>query len=434
MRTALSPQNTSRLPFTAGCSTGRLFLLVFLVAFVPRVTLGLMHFRGTDGVELDLISKSIADGRGFGNAFSREVQTGPTALVSPAYVYLKAGVFRLFQDDISRGRAMVTVSSFFTALLCTSWLWLSDRVRLPRSTCLLAAGLSSFLPVYGWLEMQGTYEIVVTTLPAVVLTGIAAIHWRKKAFGFRGAWKLGLLAGVALLVSSAAGAIVIGLLLAYGVLSWRSGEFRAYSRYASMVVAVTLIVQSPWVLRNCAVLGRPIVLRDGLGLELWVSNNPSAVPNQLENRWTGYRYAGHPFVTKDGLVDLQRVGELSFFSACQHKAFLWIRQNPKRFFQLTAARIGLFWFPLMTRKWQTALRWLVTLGGFFGFAMLARRRHSMALVIGCIWLVYPLVYYLVSAQDRYSYPVFQFEVLLCAYAITRRGASGKLSARPCSQF
>lgn len=414
------------LRFAARRGTGQLFFLVFLVVFVPRVTLGLLHFRGVDDVELDLIAKSIAGGHGFANAFRPTIQTGPTALNSPAYVYFKAGIFALFQDNISRGRAMVTVSSLFIALLCVSWLWLSERVGLQSSTGLLAAFLSAFLPVYGWVEMQGTYEVVLTALLAVVLVGTVTGHWRKKAFGFRSAWKVGVLAGGALLISSSACAIVAGLLLAFGLLSWGGGHFRAYARYAAMLIAVMLTMQLPWALRNYVVLGRPIFLRDGLGLELWLSNNPVAVPNQLENR-AGYRYANHPFVTKDGLMELQRTGELRFFDACERNAFLWIRQNPKTFLHLTAARVRLFWFPIMTWKWQTALRWLVTLGGFFGLAILARRRHPMALVIGCMWLLYPPVYYLVSAQARYSYPVFQFQVLLCACAITHL-AESRLSA------
>jgi hypothetical protein len=102
------------------------------------------------------------------------------------------------------------------------------------------------------------------------------------------------------------------------------------------------------------------------------------------------------------------------------KARAWIEQNPTQFFRLTLARIRLFWFPQMLRPWQTTLRGLVTLGGLLGLIMLARRRHPMALVVGSIWVIYPLVYYLVSAQSRYSYPVFQLQLLLFAYAITSR--------------
>src|ERR1700732_3859253 len=41
------------------------------------------------------VARSLVAGHGFGNVFA---DTGPTAVVSPVYVYLLAGVFRLLGD------------------------------------------------------------------------------------------------------------------------------------------------------------------------------------------------------------------------------------------------------------------------------------------------------------------------------------------------
>ena len=54
----------------------------------------------------------------------------------------------------------------------------------------------------------------------------------------------------------------------------------------------------------------------------------------------------------------------------------------------------------------------------------------MAMVVGCIWAIYPLVYYLVSARSRYCYAVFQLQVLLLCprpdIAARRRRCGGGL--------
>jgi hypothetical protein len=123
------------------------------------------------------------------------------------------------------------------------------------------------------------------------------------------------------------------------------------------------------------------------------------------------------------LAEVQRLGELRFFDECGRKALARIRSNPRRFLKLTAVRVGSFWFPVQVRPWQDAVRWLVTLGGFLGLAVLARKNGPVALAIGCVWLFYPLVYYLVSAGTRYTYPVYQFQILFWACALAHVAGS-----------
>jgi hypothetical protein len=393
-----------------------LFLFVFVLAFLPRLTFGLLYYNGLDNLEINCIVKSLVGGHGFANPFSEKVLTGPTAINPPLYVCLKAGVCALWRDAIRCDHAMVFLSSLFTGLLCALWT-LSEHAGVPKSVGLLAGILAALLPIYGWLEIHGPYEQVLMTLCAALLAAVMLGHLRDKALRLRSALSTGCFAGLALLLSSSIIVIVGGLIVAGAFLSMRSGQWRAYARYAVVLVASMLVVQAPWVLRNWAVLGRPVLARDGLGLELWVSNNPVSVPRLDANLRIGYQYANHPFHSEAGLAEMQRLGELRFFDECGRKAVLWIKSNPRRFLKLTAVRILLFWFPVHNRPWQTAARWLVTLGGFLGLAVLARKNGPVALAIGCVWLFYPLVYYLVNASSRYTYPVYQSQLLLCACAL-----------------
>ena len=129
------------------------------------------------------------------------------------------------------------------------------------------------------------------------------------------------------------------------------------------------------------------------------------------------------------MLEVKRIGEIQYFHECESKAFRWIRSNPNRFLKLTAERVALFWFPLADRAWQTALRWLVSLGGVVGFVFLVRKCPALAVAIGSVWVFYPAVYYLVSANSRYTYPVYQFQLLLCAVAVSHLAERGDLAPR-----
>lgn len=399
-------------------STVKIACFIFLLALLPRLFIGLTHatFHNLDNVEFNLIAESWAEGRGFGNPFSADVQTGPTAFDPPIYEAVQAAIFSVFGSGPAGSRALVIVSSIITATLCAIWIWVSERVGIPRLCGVFAGITGALIPLHAWIEIKGSYEVVLATLCAAVLIGMIVYDWRTQSFRARNALRAGGFAGIAVMVSSSLYAVTFPLLAA-GFFFVGRLAFRRYARYVVVASAIFFAFQLPWVIRNWVTLGRPILMRDNLGLELWVSNNPVAAPNQEQNATRGYPYVQHPYVSEAGLAEVKRVGELAFIDACGRKASQWIRANPQRFLELTVARIGLFWFPLMARPWQTAARWLVTLGGFWGFVLLLRRRHPLGIAIAAIWAGYPLVYYLVNAQDRFAYPVYQLELLLFAYAV-----------------
>ncbi len=399
---------------------------VFLVAFVPRLVFGLLHFHQLDLVEVDNIALSVSQGRGFGNPFGIQMPTGPTAFYPPIYICLKAALFALGDSDASRMHATVALSSFFTGVLCASLVWMSERVGVGRSTGLLAGMISALLPLHAWLEIRGPSDVVVGALCGVVLMGVMVGHWRNATFGVNNGLRVGAFAGIALLTSSSSAAILAGLLVAGAVLVWRQGQWRRYSVYAAVVVATTLALQVPWALRNKMVLGYPILTRDTLGMHLWLSNNPVARAQLTQNALI---YAQYPYASLDGLQEMRRVGEVRFFEDCGRKAVLWIRQNPSRFLRMTAVRVVLFWFPPMFRPWESIFRWLVTLGGFVGLIVAARSRQLIALAIAGVWVFYPLVYYVGVPQDRYAYPVYQLQMFLAAYAITSVAARKSIVQR-----
>src|ERR1022692_4835224 len=62
------------------------------------------------------VARSMVTGHGFGNVFA---DTGPTAVLSPVYAYLLAGVFRLLGTYTPASiMAALAINSVFSALTC----------------------------------------------------------------------------------------------------------------------------------------------------------------------------------------------------------------------------------------------------------------------------------------------------------------------------
>src|SRR5271165_1973711 len=82
-------------------SSSRLQPYILMAAVALAVRLAVIPFLYTDWMDpfvlehwaFGLVARSLAAGHGFGNVFA---DTGPTAVVSPVYAYLLAGVFQLF--------------------------------------------------------------------------------------------------------------------------------------------------------------------------------------------------------------------------------------------------------------------------------------------------------------------------------------------------
>ena len=71
------------------------------------------------------VARSLVAGHGFGNVFA---DTGPTAVVSPVYAYLLAGVFRLFGTyTLASIVTALALNSLFSALTCIPVFLLARR-------------------------------------------------------------------------------------------------------------------------------------------------------------------------------------------------------------------------------------------------------------------------------------------------------------------
>jgi hypothetical protein len=100
----------------------------------------------------------------------------------------------------------------------------------------------------------------------------------------------------------------------------------------------------------------------------------------------------------------------------------------KRFAELTAGRIVDFWFPVPTGSVYTSYAiWAnysaCRLPGMI-LAMVRRRQDGRPADSFTVWLIYPLLYYVVLSCDRYRYPILWTSLLPAGYALEALFISG----------
>lgn len=216
------------------------------------------------------------------------------------------------------------------------------------------------------------------------------------------------------------------LLLFPWPLIWLYGHPQMARRFV-LVIALAALVVTPWIIRNYRQFGEFIFVRDGFGLELYISNNFDAAPSFNENMRNGSHMKLHPNLNTNIARDLQREGEYNYFQGRKKLALAWISANPFQFLLLTFKRITLFWFPAPDPLTLiTGIRsygpWLVTLLSFPGLWFLYQGNKRAALLLGTALLLYPAVYYVVQFDVRYRYPIYWVSLMLAGIAIAHIAA------------
>ena len=172
-----------------------------------------------------------------------------------------------------------------------------------------------------------------------------------------------------------------------------------------------LLALSPWIIRNYVTLGGFVWGRDNFGLELSLSNGPGAHWSNPQNR--PRIFSMHPSRYPPATLKLIAQGELAFNADRKREAVEWIQGHPREFTALTLQRAVHFWFPSgRNRAHQMALAALALIA-FAGFAILWRRGNPASAIIAAIWVMYPLLYYVIQWSSRYRQPI-DWTLILCA--------------------
>lgn len=385
-----------------------LFLWAVLVRLVIFVSLGSTVVTGGAGMgEMSNVARTLSERGAFADPIREKVLTGPTAYVAPGFA-----AFLALQMHFSPSREFFKTLSVCLAALVISIVWgslpwLSYSLGLGAAVGLLGGLYGATNPLYHWLDFEGSWDQNYTALLLALLLLWSYRRLRPDA-GLRVFVVGGLLWGGALLFQPTTGMA----LAAFGVSSLLYFGFSAhwlYRGYLVMAVVMVLVVL-PWEIRTRVALGAWVpTIRSTLPLELAVSFNDDARPLIADNLYhSGVR---HPSLNMEEARLYARLGELSYMESRRHDAFSWISQHPRKTVELILARMGYFWVPLRLGMLRRAPEFLVTISAFIGLYLI-RKQRRVFLLFACLWLFYPLIYYLTQNDERYRYPINWSIVLL----------------------
>jgi 4-amino-4-deoxy-L-arabinose transferase-like glycosyltransferase len=424
-----SPSAAKNSPQTTPRSWRQSVLFIVMVAFLLRlavITIGHTyritprrdHFQF--GWEMGRIARSIALGQGFSSP--TDLPTGPSAWAPPLYPYILAGVFKLFgvYSQLSAW-VILTFNSIFSALTCLSLFRIAEKiygVAVARAT----AWTWALFPYAVYWPVRVVWEMSLSAFLlswALWLTLSMAdemdSEWESENPQPRGLkWiGFGLLWGVIALTNTAL-LSMLPVCLLY-LLRRLPRRIQQLAGVGLCILAAVLVV-TPWLVRNYAVFGKFVFVRDNLPLEMHMANN-----DQSTGLWTR---SEHPGNDPEAMRRFQELGELPFMEEKQREVREFVREHPARFVRFTVERVVYFWigppqanivagYDLMIARHVAFL--LPVAAGFAGLWLTLRNRKQGGFLLACCLLIYPLPYYLVNPFPRYKHAIEPEIILLAVY-------------------
>lgn len=394
----------------------RLAVMPFLIGeqLVPERN----HWRF--GYEAGRVAYSIAEGHGFASPLF--TPTGPTAWLGPIYVYMVAGVFKLFGSYTVKSACVVlALNGLISALTCIP-IFFIGLISFGERTARWAGWLWAFFPYAIYFPMERIWETWLATLLLALIFWLAL---RLARGGGTRAWAgFGALWGIAILNSPVVLTVLPGLLL-WVCFSLRR-HHKPYLWRCALSICVIAAAIAPWLIRNTLVLHKFVPLRDSLGLELYIGNCGDGVHWRASNLG--------PWHNDDEWREFQTKGELAYMQHKQQQALECIRQHPARYAGMTLRHVVYSW----TGYWSFSRAYLsqepldlsnIPFCTFFTVLTLVGLRRAFradclsAAPFAITLSFFPVIYYFTHPEVYFMRPLDPFVVILAAYAFMGRRGS-----------
>ena len=388
--------------------TNRQVFLILILAITCNVLLAAISPKvNVWESEIGRIAASIASDGGFSSPFRRA--SGPSAWIPPLYPYILGGIFYVFGVFTSAAYGIALSINILAHALASVILYSAARKTFGERVGRLSGYALATFPLLFYplvlTRLMGGYggeglfippnliwytHLSELAIVALIWLTLNPPHWVV----YGAAWGFAALLNPAILA------------LAPAFLIWQA-KYKHGLRYVSMTVLVTLLCVTPWLYRNYSVFHRPVFIRDNLGVELRVGNQPGQ--NGL---WDADL---HPDRNDFELDRLIKMGEVEYARDCGQQAVRIILIHPGEFLRNVVLRTGYWWIGNpMTSKRLGPFRFLkylpqlvFSLLALLGAALVVRQKNTPGLLFVSVLIFYPLIYYLTHTFGGlfYQYPI-----------------------------
>jgi len=376
------------------------------------------------GFEIGRIARSLASGHGYCNPMN--VETGPTAWMTPVYPFLLAGVFKMF-GIYSKASALVILgfNSLFSALICVPVFLVAQRFG--RGVAVLAAWVWALSPYSIYIASGFVWE---TCLSALLLAALFLWTLDLREQPKKWAWlSYGALWGFAGLTN--ASVLAVSPFLAAWSLRPLWANRQKWLAAATLAALGLLIVLLPWQVRNYRAFHRFIPLRDNFWLEVWIGND-GRTQSWVDN-------TAHPSVNSRQQAEFARLGEIPYMQEKRREALASLAQHPGSFLALSLRRFAYIWTGfwnldranLEIELYSPANLYLpasLTLAMLIGIWQARNARDALFPYL-LVFAIYPLIFCVTHPEIRYRHVMEPEIVVLAALGIRFLAVSSSQTIR-----
>lgn len=413
-------------------------LMLALIALMLRIgaVVGLRAWEHPNAMEHAELAGSLVGGKGlsFNAGWG---YYGPSAIASPTYPLILAGLFYVFGSSTTTAFVVaMAINALFGAATVVMLYPMAREIGARPVVAMLACTMLAFWPtqVYLVAHAQPIAMLTACVVGAIWMFNRAARTgsvWNWLAFSVFGC--LGALTEPVFLPAM----FLIGCFM----LVWRTRPWHWRLRNAAILLLVAVALQGPWIARNYSVYGTFVPTKSGVWCNFWKSANPHAtgsdrlaIPEGEVKRLQGLspidaeRHArrsdtAHQYamLTREQNQHLWGKNEVEQDALFRAWALQWLAENPVRYAQLCGIRfLKTVWVEWDNPKSRNIIYVLCRSGllvASLGGLVLALRRgwrmgHIFLLMGTCL-----LTYTLVIAAARFALPHEPVQLVLSALLV-----------------
>lgn len=418
-------------------SARRAVAVALLVGLVERAGWALLRPNGSATGEAFNVAVAVAQGRGFADAFA--VGQGPTAHLLPLPPLLAGGVYALLGVQSPAAEAVLLAWSL--ALTFATYMLfglVARRLGVPVRGCVAGFVFLCVAPVFTSVEAFDfrTWEGGMTMTAAGVFVLLLLRADAGEALARRRRLALAALPALLLFLQPIMGGAAC---IAGAVAMVRRGTRPRADMAVAFALTLALLFGS-WTARNVLTMGQPIWLRDNLGLELAVGNDPAMLSSGDPAAAFQARLAAvHPMVGAAAYRRMQAVGgEAAYARTIGTETVAWMNVHPADTARLWLGHLRQLLLPAPW-QFQTAhgrvfpavravLLDLVSVAGWIGLALMLRRWRSPGWLLAPFMMLPVVAYVPFQPILRYIWLVYVPLVYLGAFAVSAAAKPRRQSA------